>query len=206
MAQNFETHECVIFVQSRKIGTHENKAIHSIYISVSHTVITSSPYLTQCEYQLTPVSVTCTSVTSLLHMILNGKASSSVTHLHPSPSHTLNMDAPRPLSFTTWVSITTFRYWRWNDAGFTSKILQIYSETLKFLMFLENFLVSLTNCVDKTAWLVRVQWYIVSWYTAIRKVYDMYLDTQNQMIRITIQQVFFWLASKLNAFKRNFKG
>ena len=30
MATNFEPHECVIFVQSTKIGTHENKAIHSI--------------------------------------------------------------------------------------------------------------------------------------------------------------------------------
>ena len=29
MATNFETHECVIFVQSTKIDTHENKAIHS---------------------------------------------------------------------------------------------------------------------------------------------------------------------------------
>ena len=27
---NFEPHECVIFIQSTKIGTHENKAIHSI--------------------------------------------------------------------------------------------------------------------------------------------------------------------------------
>ena len=29
MATNFEPHECVIFVQSTKIGNHENKAIHS---------------------------------------------------------------------------------------------------------------------------------------------------------------------------------
>ena len=29
MATNFEPHECVIFAQSTKIGTHENKAIHS---------------------------------------------------------------------------------------------------------------------------------------------------------------------------------
>ena len=29
MATNFEPHECAIFVQSTKIGTHENKAIHS---------------------------------------------------------------------------------------------------------------------------------------------------------------------------------
>ena len=29
MATNFEPHECVTFVQSKKIGTHENKAIHS---------------------------------------------------------------------------------------------------------------------------------------------------------------------------------
>ena len=36
-------------------------------------------------------------------------------------------------------------------------------------------------------------------YTAIRMVYDTYRDTQNQTIRITIQQVFYWLASKLNA-------
>ena len=30
MAMNFEPNECVIFVQSMKIGTNENKAIHSI--------------------------------------------------------------------------------------------------------------------------------------------------------------------------------
>ena len=30
MATNFEPHECVIFLQAMKIGTHENKAIHSI--------------------------------------------------------------------------------------------------------------------------------------------------------------------------------
>ena len=30
MATNFEPHECIIFVQSTIIGTHENKAIHSI--------------------------------------------------------------------------------------------------------------------------------------------------------------------------------
>ena len=30
IATNFELHECVIFVQSTKIGTYENKAIHSM--------------------------------------------------------------------------------------------------------------------------------------------------------------------------------
>ena len=30
MDMNFEPHECVILVQSTKIGTHKNKAIHSI--------------------------------------------------------------------------------------------------------------------------------------------------------------------------------
>ena len=30
MTTNFESHECIIFVQSTKIGTHENKAIHSM--------------------------------------------------------------------------------------------------------------------------------------------------------------------------------
>ena len=30
MATNFEPNKCVIFVKSTKIGTHENKAIHSI--------------------------------------------------------------------------------------------------------------------------------------------------------------------------------
>ena len=34
MAMNFEPQECVIFVQSTKIGTHDNKAIHSIIISI----------------------------------------------------------------------------------------------------------------------------------------------------------------------------
>ena len=31
MAMNFEPHECLIFLQSMKSGTHENKAIHSIW-------------------------------------------------------------------------------------------------------------------------------------------------------------------------------
>ena len=30
MATNFEPYKCVIFVQPTKIGTEENKAIHSI--------------------------------------------------------------------------------------------------------------------------------------------------------------------------------
>ena len=29
MTTNFEPHECEIFAQSTKIGTHEHKAIHS---------------------------------------------------------------------------------------------------------------------------------------------------------------------------------
>ena len=32
MATNFEPHECVIFAQSTKIGTHEHKTIHSRYL------------------------------------------------------------------------------------------------------------------------------------------------------------------------------
>ena len=31
MAKNFEPHECVIFVQSTEIVTHENQAIHSMH-------------------------------------------------------------------------------------------------------------------------------------------------------------------------------
>ena len=34
VATNFETHECVFFVQTTKIGTHENKAIHSMWIGI----------------------------------------------------------------------------------------------------------------------------------------------------------------------------
>ena len=34
IATNFEPHECVIFVQSTKIGTHENKAIHSMNTTI----------------------------------------------------------------------------------------------------------------------------------------------------------------------------
>ena len=30
MAMNFEPNECVNFIQSTKIGTHENKVIHSM--------------------------------------------------------------------------------------------------------------------------------------------------------------------------------
>ena len=32
MATNLEPNECAIFGQTTKIGTHENKAIHSIYM------------------------------------------------------------------------------------------------------------------------------------------------------------------------------
>ena len=32
MTTNFEPHECVIFAQTTKIDTHENKAIHSTYL------------------------------------------------------------------------------------------------------------------------------------------------------------------------------
>ena len=35
MATNFEPHEFVIFVQSMKIGTHENKAIQSIFFAIN---------------------------------------------------------------------------------------------------------------------------------------------------------------------------
>ena len=34
LTMNFEPHECIIFLQSTKIGTHENKAIHCIYIYI----------------------------------------------------------------------------------------------------------------------------------------------------------------------------
>ena len=59
--------------------------------------------------------------------------------------------------------------------------------------------ISVQSSVNHGASPIRVQRYIVSRYTAIRKVYDTYRDTQNQTIRTTIQQVLFWLASILNA-------
>ena len=37
LAMNFEPHKCVIFVQSTKIGTHENKAIPQYSIIISHS-------------------------------------------------------------------------------------------------------------------------------------------------------------------------
>ena len=37
MATNLNPHECVIFVQSTKIGTHENKAIHSVELKFKLT-------------------------------------------------------------------------------------------------------------------------------------------------------------------------
>ena len=40
MTTNFEPHEFVIFVQSTKIGTHENKAIHSTV----RVLILAQPY------------------------------------------------------------------------------------------------------------------------------------------------------------------
>ena len=46
LATNFEPHECIIFVQSTKIGTHENKAIHS---TIQNIEITYSCHLNQCN-------------------------------------------------------------------------------------------------------------------------------------------------------------
>ena len=42
METNFEHQECVIVVQSTKIGTHENKAIHSMLASVLRLWLASS--------------------------------------------------------------------------------------------------------------------------------------------------------------------
>ena len=41
MATNFEPHECVIFVKSTKIGTHESKAIHSTLWFQAFLTVTS---------------------------------------------------------------------------------------------------------------------------------------------------------------------
>ena len=42
---NSEHHECVIFAQSTKIGTHENKAIHSIkHYNVRERIIFKDHY------------------------------------------------------------------------------------------------------------------------------------------------------------------
>ena len=43
MPTNFESHECVIFVQSTKIGTQENKAIHSIFYWEGEVSISNKP-------------------------------------------------------------------------------------------------------------------------------------------------------------------
>ena len=34
MTTNFKPHKCLIFLQSTKIGTHENKAIHNNHIDI----------------------------------------------------------------------------------------------------------------------------------------------------------------------------
>ena len=46
MATNFEPHECVIFVQSTKIGTHENKAIQNITCFAIHSFFFPLVYIT----------------------------------------------------------------------------------------------------------------------------------------------------------------
>ena len=43
-ATKFKPHECVIFVQSTKIGTHENKAIHSMWFVTSVVEYTLSGF------------------------------------------------------------------------------------------------------------------------------------------------------------------
>ena len=48
MATNFEPHECVIFARSTKIGTHENKAIHS------STTFSTNNLQTDITYPVTP--------------------------------------------------------------------------------------------------------------------------------------------------------
>ena len=50
MATNFEPHECVIFIESAKIGTHENKGIHS-NCQKSRCEMTSSPCYSIFEQQ-----------------------------------------------------------------------------------------------------------------------------------------------------------
>ena len=40
MDTNIEPHKCIILVQPKKIGTHENKAIHGIQISLNAIHIT----------------------------------------------------------------------------------------------------------------------------------------------------------------------
>ena len=44
MATKFEPQECVIFVQSTKIGTHENKAIHSMHFLYFNAFIVDTPF------------------------------------------------------------------------------------------------------------------------------------------------------------------
>ena len=41
MATNFEPNECVIFVESTKISTHENKAIYNSIIFIHWYIIVS---------------------------------------------------------------------------------------------------------------------------------------------------------------------
>ena len=38
MTTNFDPHECVTLLQSMKIGTHENKAIHGIYCMFAYGI------------------------------------------------------------------------------------------------------------------------------------------------------------------------
>ena len=55
MATNFEPHECVIFVQSTKIDTHETKAIHSSQHPVSglhiYTFVVSRAFIADAASQ-----------------------------------------------------------------------------------------------------------------------------------------------------------
>ena len=46
MATNFEPLESVIFRSIQELGTHENKAIHSILIIVNHSTTKKLHYLT----------------------------------------------------------------------------------------------------------------------------------------------------------------
>ena len=54
MATNFEPHKCVIYVQTTKICTHQNKAIHSTSFKETEPLIHTLGFNLQLQIRLTP--------------------------------------------------------------------------------------------------------------------------------------------------------
>ena len=90
MATNFEPQECVTFVQSTKIGTHENKAIHNIRLMFYTICLPFSKY----ERRGSDASLKSTSSEKLCGSLYENNANYSTDSVSSNASNT-SLDPPR---------------------------------------------------------------------------------------------------------------